>query len=219
MSARHGAAAVPPAALNTRTAARYPPISSGSSNKLVTAPIRSLGGSGLAVCTVTGWPSLCAAATNAGSSTIWAKKLFAGTTISVSLELPVTYAPYSSPRSIAVIAADWFGYPIVSSEIFEVTAATTLDGPTTPTGIFRGTSNCRALTRHSANTAWPTSTATSATTAFLVTSRLPGPAPADVLEAASCSAIVLYLPATCGLFSGVRSLSQRKALATSPRFG
>jgi hypothetical protein len=53
----------------------------------------SLGGSVLAVCTVTGRLSLCAATRNAGSSSVWAKKLFAGTTISVSLELPVTYAP------------------------------------------------------------------------------------------------------------------------------
>ena len=109
MAARHGAAAVPPAALKTSTAARYPPISSGSSNSGVTAPTGSLGGSGLTVCTVTGRPSLCAAARNAGSSSVWAKKLFAGTTISVSLELPVTYAPYSSPWLIAFIAADWFG--------------------------------------------------------------------------------------------------------------
>jgi len=83
----------------------------------------------------------------------------------------------------------------VSSVIFEVTAATTLDGPTTPKGIFRGTSNCRALTRHSANRAWATSTVTSAATAFLVTLGLPGPAPSDVVEAASCSAIVLHLQA------------------------
>ena len=109
MAARHGAAAVPPAALKTSTAARYPPISSGISNSGVTAPTRSFGGSGLTVCTVTLWPSLCAATRNAGSSSVWAKKLFAGTTISVSPELPVTYAPYSSPRLIAVIAADWLG--------------------------------------------------------------------------------------------------------------
>ena len=105
MAARHGAAAVPPAALKTSTAARYPPIS----NSDVTAPTGSLGGSALAVCTVTGRPSLCAAARNAGSTSVWAKKLFAGTTISVSLVLPVTYAPYRLPWSIAFIAADWLG--------------------------------------------------------------------------------------------------------------
>jgi len=58
---------------------------------------------------VTGRPSLCAAARNAGSSSVWAKKLFAGTTISVSLVLPVTYAPYSPPWLTAFIAVDWFG--------------------------------------------------------------------------------------------------------------
>ena len=79
--------------MKTSTAARYPPISSGSSNSDVTVATGSLGGSALAVCTVTGGPSLCAAARNAGSTSVWAKKLFAGTTISVSLVLPVTYAP------------------------------------------------------------------------------------------------------------------------------
>jgi hypothetical protein len=37
------------------------------------------------------------------------EKLFAGTTTSVSLEPPVTYAPYSSPWLIAFTAADWLG--------------------------------------------------------------------------------------------------------------
>ena len=81
-------------------------MSSGSSNSPTTAPTGSLGGNGLAACTVTGWLSLCAAATNAPSSSIRAKKLFAGTTISVSLVLPVTYAPYSWPWPIAPSAAD-----------------------------------------------------------------------------------------------------------------
>jgi hypothetical protein len=109
MAARHGAAAVCRAALKTSTAARYPPISSGSSNSDVTPPTGSLAGSGLAVCTVTGRPSLCAAARKAGSISVCAKKLCAGTTVSVSLELPVTYAPYSWPWLIAFTAADWFG--------------------------------------------------------------------------------------------------------------
>ncbi len=68
-------------------------MSSGSSNSPTTAPTRSLGGNGLAFCTETGWCSLCATARNAGSSSTCPKKLFAGTTISVSLVLPVTYAP------------------------------------------------------------------------------------------------------------------------------
>ena len=83
-------------------------MSSGSSNSPTTAPTRSLGGNGLTTCTVTGWCSLCAATRNAGSSSICPKKLFAGTTISVSLVLPVTYAPYSWPRLIAPSAADLF---------------------------------------------------------------------------------------------------------------
>ena len=123
---------------------------------------------------MTGWPSLCAAATNAGSSSIWAKKLFAGTTISVSLELPVTYAPYSWPRSIARHRRGLVRVPDRVQRDLRCHRGNDLDGPTTPKGIFRGTSNCSALTRHSTNRAWPTSTATSATTAFLVTSRLPG---------------------------------------------
>ena len=64
----------------------------------------------------------------------------------------------------------------MSSDTFDVTAATTFDEPTTPKGIFRGTSNCKALTRHNANKAWAASTAASATTTFLVTLRPPAPA-------------------------------------------
>src|SRR5262249_1219207 len=106
MCARHGAAATPPVALKIKTAANSPPTSTGNSNSDGTAPTGSLGGSGLTVWTVTGRPSLCAAAKNAGSMKNWAKKLFAGTTISVSLDLPVMYAPDSLLWLIAVIAAD-----------------------------------------------------------------------------------------------------------------
>jgi hypothetical protein len=79
--------------LKTNTAARNPPTSSGASRIAATEPTGSLAGSGLTVCTVTGRLSVCAAERNAASSSVKAKKLFAGTTVSVSLELPVTYAP------------------------------------------------------------------------------------------------------------------------------
>ena len=66
---------------------RHPAIAGLSAAELRSSPQDR--GTGLAVCTMTWRPSLIAAATNAGSTSVWAKKLFAGTTISVSLELPV----------------------------------------------------------------------------------------------------------------------------------
>src|SRR5215470_2190782 len=135
MSARQGAAATPWVALKTRTAAKYPPMSRGSSSSAGTAPSGSLDGSGLISWTVTGRPSLWAASRNAGSTKVWANSPFAGTTISVSVELPVMYAPYRLPWLIAVVAADWLGKSVKASPAFEATAATTGDGePTTPKG-------------------------------------------------------------------------------------
>ena len=55
--------------------------------------------------------------------------------------------------------------------------------------MFRGTSNCWALTRHSANRACPTSMSPSATTIFLVITRLPAAGAADGAASASCRAI------------------------------
>ena len=65
-------------------------MTNGRSRSPTTPPTGSLLGRGLAFCTVMGRCIFWAAVTNAGSISTCPKKLFAGTTINVSLVAPVT---------------------------------------------------------------------------------------------------------------------------------
>jgi hypothetical protein len=150
-AARQRPAAFPVAAMS-RVALMYPPMRMGTSISDTTRLNGSLVASGAgAYCwTVSVCPALVAAFWNWTARSTGARSLMDGTTIKVS-EVPEAIRP--SPTD-------------------DCACATTCDEPTMPSGTFRGASSCTALTRHSANRAWATSTPPSATRTFPATPRL-----------------------------------------------
>ena len=117
-AARQRPAAFPVAAIS-RVELMYPPMSRGISISPWTRPSGSflVSGTGACCCTVSFCPVALAASWNRTARSSGARSLMEGTTIRV-LEVPeVISAPQIWAWSIAVLAADSFGYRVIFREM------------------------------------------------------------------------------------------------------